>query len=65
MLDLPSCTVTELAAESQTLMSRLEVTSDHEELSRIAADISEIRKELQMRSMIRDSQNRERRKRVL
>ena len=65
MLDLTSCTVSELHAESQTLMSRLEVTSDHEELSRIASDISEIRKELQMRSLIRDNQQRERRKRIL
>ena len=65
MLDPTSCTVSELHAESQTLMSRLEVTSDHEELSRIASDISEIRKELQMRSLIRDNQQRERRKRIL
>ncbi len=65
MLDLPSCTVTELAAESQTLLGRLEVTSDHEELSRIAADISEIRKELETRSMLRDTAQRQRRTRVL
>lgn len=65
MIEITAATVSELVAESEVLAQRTLTVSDPQELSSIGESISAIRKELETRSMLRDTAQRQRRTRVL